>query len=152
PLLLSEAVRAELGAFYTPMALVSRLLDRATESGTDWKVARILDPAAGGGAFLLQAALRMRAALSDCEPAFVAAQIGARLVGFEIDPCAAAIAQFALDIALADLTEPVGRSPPQILRVVDALKHPPEESFDLVVGNPPYGRVSLTPTQRNRFA
>ena len=35
--------------------------------------------------------------------------------------------------------------------VCDTLEEEPEPTFDLVIGNPPYGRVSLTPEQRARF-
>ena len=45
-----------LGAFYTPPAIGQRLLDMATEAGVDWSSARILDPACGGGVFLVAAA------------------------------------------------------------------------------------------------
>ena len=51
--------RARLGAYYTPPALCERLLDMATEAGVDWRSARVLDPACGGGAFLAPVARRM---------------------------------------------------------------------------------------------
>lgn len=152
PLLLAGDRRSALGAFYTPPALASRLLDQASEEGLDWASARVLDPAAGGGVFLVEAALRMRRAMAQCEPAFVLGQIGARLLGFEIDPHAAALAQSAVEIALADLTRDCGRPLGRVVKVCDSLEEPPHPGFDLVVGNPPYGRVALTPAQRSRFA
>ena len=48
--MMPRRVRSELGAYYTPPALCERLLDMATEAGTDWATARVLDPACGGGA------------------------------------------------------------------------------------------------------
>ncbi|WP_233559794.1 HsdM family class I SAM-dependent methyltransferase [Oleomonas cavernae] len=152
PALLPGNTRSALGAFYTPPALTQRLLDQVTAEGLDWRTARILDPAAGGGAFLFQAAQRLRAALGPCEPAFAIQQIAARLLGLELDPHAAGLAQGALEILLADLTVAAGRPAPVLVRVCDALEEPPGESFDLVVGNPPYGRVTLTPDQRRRYA
>jgi adenine-specific DNA-methyltransferase len=152
PALLSTELRSRLGAFYTPPVLAIRLLDQATQEGIDWRTARVLDPAAGGGVFLLHAALRMRAALADCAPALVAAQIGTRLIGFEVDRRAADIAQAAIDILLSDLVSASGRSTPTIVRVCNTLEEAPQESFDLVVGNPPYGRVTLTSEQRQRYA
>ncbi|ABC23288.1 Eco57I restriction-modification methylase domain-containing protein [Rhodospirillum rubrum] len=151
PALLPARERGALGAFYTPIALVERLLDRATEEGADWAGLRLLDPAAGGGAFLLGAVARIRAALAGCEPAFILGRIGARVLGLEVDARAAALAQAALDILLADLAQAAGRPPPVVLRVADTLEIPADPSFDLVVGNPPYGRVGLTPAQRARF-
>ena len=50
--MMPDKLRAELGAYYTPPVLCERLLDMATEAGVDWRSARILDPACGGGAFL----------------------------------------------------------------------------------------------------
>jgi adenine-specific DNA-methyltransferase len=152
PALLPGHERGALGAFYTPPALCSRLLDQATEEGVDWRTARVLDPAAGGGAFLLHAALRMREALTDCEPALIPAQIGSRLLGLELDARAAGLAQGALEVLLADLTAVSGRPATTMVRVCNTLDETPQESFDLVVGNPPYGRITLSSEQRRRYA
>jgi adenine-specific DNA-methyltransferase len=152
PALLPEHDRGALGAFYTPSALCSRLLDQASEEGADWRTARVLDPAAGGGAFLLHAARRMREALTDCEPALIPALIGSRLLGLELDARAAGLAQGALEVLLADLTVASGRPAAVMVRVCNTLDEAPQESFDLVVGNPPYGRVTLNPEQRSRYA
>lgn len=152
PALLPGRERGALGAFYTPTALSSRLLDQATEEGIDWRSARVLDPAAGGGAFLLQSASRMREALSGGEPALVAGRIASRLLGLEVDPHAAGLAQGALEVMLSDLAAASGRAAPIMVRVCDALEEPPQETFDLVVGNPPYGRVTLAAEQRRRYA
>lgn len=152
PALLPARERSTLGAFYTPPVLSTRLLERATEAGLDWRTARVLDPAAGGGAFLFHSALRMREALADCEPALALAQMGSRLVGMEVDPHAAGLAQGALEILLTDLVMASGRPAARMVRVCDTLEALPTESFDLVVGNPPYGRVTLTAEQRHRYA
>jgi adenine-specific DNA-methyltransferase len=151
PALLSDQARSSLGAYYTPPVLVRRLIDQATEVGLDWTRARALDPAAGAGAFLIQVALRMKEALIDCEPSLILKQIGTRLVGFEIDPFAAGVAQSALEIALADVAAAAKCAVPSILKICDTLEEPATEKFDLVIGNPPYGRVTLTPTQRCRY-
>ncbi len=152
PALLPARERGSLGAFYTPPALSARLLDQATESGTVWRGARILDPAAGGGAFLVQAAGRMREVLADREPAAALAEIGSRLLGMELDPHAASLAQGSLEVMLCDLSDACQQPVPLMLRVCDTLDAAPQESFDLVVGNPPYGRVALTSDQRRRYA
>jgi adenine-specific DNA-methyltransferase len=150
--LLPGAERSSLGAFYTPAALTHRLLDLATEGGVDWKTARVLDPASGGGAFLLEVAARMRESLVDSEPAFILAQLGNRLVGMELDPHAASLSQAALEISLADLAQASGRDVPVFVKVCDTLEEEPSAIYDLVVGNPPYGRVQLTAAQRTRYA
>lgn len=150
--LLAARERGAMGAFYTPPALANRLLDMAEEQGIDWTRARVLDPASGGGAFLLPAAERMIAALPAAEPAIVLRQIGTRLTGLELDPYAAGFGQNAIELLLADVTAAAGRAAPIVVRVADTLEEAPVARFDLVIGNPPYGRVTLTPEQRQRFA
>lgn len=152
PALLPAKIRGELGAFYTPPALVTRLFEQAEEEGLDWRSARILDPAAGGGVFLLQAVRRMIQALPDCEPAFLLAQIGERLVGFEVDPHAAGLTQAAVEILLADIAMSACRPVPRIVKVCDTLDAAAEPIFDLVIGNPPYGRITLSPDKRQTYA
>lgn len=150
--LLPASTRSCLGAFYTPPALVARLFDQAQEAGLNWRTARVLDPAAGGSAFLIEAALRMRGALVGCAPEFVLSQISARLKGIELDGNAARVGQRAIEIALGDLATAARRPVPVIVEQGDSLSKIPEAEFDLVVGNPPYGRISLDPEKRRRFA
>lgn len=152
PAMMPQRRRSEMGAFYTPPALSERLLDLATEEGLDWATAKVLDPAAGGGAFLVPAALRMREASPGGEPAFVLAQLGRRLAGMELDANAAMLAQAALEITLGDLIVASRRAAPRFVSVGDTLEAKPSATFDLVVGNPPYGRVTLSPEQRARFS
>lgn len=152
PALLPTKMRGERGAFYTPPVLVQHLLDRATEAGVDWRTARVFDPALGGGIFLFHAARRMIDALDDCEPVFALANIASRLVGFEIDAHAAVLAQGAFEIAVADIASSAGRAAPRIVETRDSLFASPSPIFDLVLGNPPYGRVSLSAEQRERYA
>src|SRR3546814_11908257 len=95
-----DTVRAGLGAYYTPPALCERLLDMAGECGVDWRTARVLDPACGGGAFLSPVAQRMAASLEDCSAPVALASIARRLRGFEIDPFAAGMSRVFLDVAL----------------------------------------------------
>lgn len=151
PAMMPQRRRSEVGAFYTPPALSERLLDLATEGGLDWGTAKVLDPAAGGGAFLVPAALRMLSVAPGGEPTFVLAQLVRRVSGLELDVHAAALAQAALEIVLAELIIASGRRAPAFVRVGDTLEAEPSATFDLVVGNPPYGRVTLTSDQRKRF-
>lgn len=144
--------RGVLGAFYTPPALVTRLVGLAEEAGVDWAEARVLDPAAGGGAFLMPVAARMVTALEGSEPRVILTQIERRLKGLELDPHAAGFAQTALDLLLAPLSKAAGRAAPRLVEVGDTLERAPKAEYDLVIGNPPYGRVRLTPEQRQRFA
>ncbi|MCY3828665.1 MAG: N-6 DNA methylase [Rhodospirillaceae bacterium] len=144
--------RSQNGAYYTPPALCEVLLDMAAEAGVDWRTARILDPACGGGAFLSPVARRMARSLRDCEPRIALKNIEQRLLGFELDPFAAWLSQVFLEAALADLYHEAGTRPDSVVRVCDSLEQAVgNEGFDLVVGNPPYGRIGLSPELREKF-
>ena len=150
--LMPDRFRARLGAYYTPPALCERLLDMATEAGVDWGSARVLDPACGGGAFLAPVARRMAASLKDCDARVTLESIQRRLYGFERDSFAAWMSQVFLDVALGDLCGDAGARLRSVVRVCDSLEQKPaREGFDLVVGNPPYGRVTLPPELRQKF-
>jgi adenine-specific DNA-methyltransferase len=150
--MLPESYRGEHGIYYTPPALTARLLDLATEAGVDWSAARVLDPACGGGAFLAPVAKRMLAALEDCTPAIALRNIGARLRGYEIDPFGAWLSQVTLDAMLLDLTKATGKRLPVVVSMGDSLaRFNARERFDLVVGNPPYGRIKLDADTRARY-
>ncbi len=144
--------RARLGAYYTPPALCERLLDMATDVGVDWATARVLDPACGGGAFLAPVARRMVASRKGQAARAVLNDVERRLVGFELDPFAAWMSQVVLDVALNDLCGEAGAQLGSLVRVCDSLEQAPvNEGFDLLVGNPPYGRVTLSPPLRRKF-
>ena len=149
---LPERLRAKLGAYYTPPALCERLLDMATEAGVDWKNARVLDPACGGGAFLAPVARRMVEHLPDASASSALSEVARRLRGFEIDPFAAWMSQVFVDAALDDICREAGARLPQVVSVRNSLEQTPDGAgFDLVVGNPPYGRATLAPALRARY-
>lgn len=143
--------RARAGVYYTPPALADRLVDLARAGGVDWATARVLDPAAGCGAFLVPVALRMAAALKGVEPAIAARSIATRLRGVELDPMAAWIAGVMVEAALLPLLRGTGQRLSPCLPA-DALALPERAESDLVIGNPPYGRLTLEPALRARFA
>ena len=150
--MMPQKARAKLGAYYTPPALCERLLDMATDAGVDWASARVLDPACGGGAFLAPVARRMVASRNGLDACAVLRDVERRLAGFEVDPFAAWMSQVVLDVALSDLCREAGAQLGSVVRVCDSLEQVPAgEGFDLVVGNPPYGRVTLSPPLRRKF-
>ena len=62
------------------------------------------------------------------------------------------MSQILLDVALLDLTIRVKRRSLQIVSCADALALANlENSFDLVIGNPPYGKVTLQESQRKAY-
>ena len=144
--------RGTHGIYYTPPALTARLIAQATEAGTDWTTARVLDPACGGGAFLTPVAQRIIEALPGCSPHILIQNIATRLRGYELDPFGAWLSQVSLDAALLPVSRAANRRLPVLVTVCDSLRRsPPRERFDLVIGNPPYGRVTLLPADRARF-
>lgn len=145
-------IRSAAGAYYTPPALCERLLDMASEAGVDWGTARVLDPACGGGAFLSPVARRMTEHWKDRGAEATLASVIDRLRGFEIDPFAAWLSQVFLEATLWPLCAEAGIRLPMMVEVCDSLsKDPTDEIYDLVVGNPPYGRITLSPEMRVKY-
>jgi SAM-dependent methyltransferase len=116
---LPASIRGRTGAVYTDPGLAGFTLDAGLRA-LGRSPARLLDPACGGGAFLAEAAMRLR---------------GTRvlLCGMDRDRPALAVARARFRL--------LGEGAPRIsLRGVDALRNPPTRRFDLVIGNPPYVR------------
>jgi adenine-specific DNA-methyltransferase len=150
---LPAAHRSANGVFYTPSVLVRRLLNKAEHAGHDWARDRAIDPSCGAGAFLVEAAERMIAALRGANPAIVLTNLASRLRGWEIDPFAAWLAQVAVEVVALEQTLAAGRRLGPITEVHDALADFAAATgrWDLVMGNPPFGKVKDTPTLRGRF-
>jgi adenine-specific DNA-methyltransferase len=151
--LLPNEWRSSHGVYYTPPVLANRLLDQADRAGLDWEKAKILDPAAGAGAFLVPAVSRMLSALGNCAPAMAVRNINARLRGYELDSFAAWLSHVFIEAAALPVVIATGRRIGNVVEVRDSLAvELPENGFDLVVGNPPFGRMRLPLEQRIRFA
>ena len=150
--LMPEQIRTNLGAYYTPPAVANRMIELSTLAGIDWKSARTMDPACGGGAFLAPLARKMLESMESQAPRDNLEDLESRLRGYEIDPFAAWLAQVFLDAVLMDLALQAGRPPANVVTVCDALKAPEEtQLFDLVIGNPPYVKQTLEPEVREKF-
>lgn len=150
--MLPVAFRSKFGVFYTPPALAERLIDLATAAGVDWTHARVLDPACGGGAFLAPVAQRIIKSLPKCSPRILLRNISMRLRGYEIDPFAAWLSQVTLDAVLLPISRLAGERLQAVVTICNSLEQfPTMAEFDLVIGNPPYGRISLPESDRKRF-
>lgn len=150
--MLPDDVRSTFGVFYTPPPLASRLLDLAEAAGIDWTTARVLDPACGGGAFLGPVARRMVKHLRGADRRVLLRNLGTRLHGYEIDPFSAWLSAVFLDATLIEELGIVGGEDLAAITACDALsQHSSNAAFDLVVGNPPYGRITLDADLRSTY-
>lgn len=145
--------RSANGVYYTPPVYAVRLLDCAQAAGLDWGFASVLDPAAGVGAFLVEMALRMCTALpGTTPPATKLTNLASRLHGMELDATSAAMAHVLLEGALLPLCISADRRLPRLVQCRDALEPCGEGAYDLVVGNPPYGKCAVTEQRKARYA
>lgn len=119
----SPVERRPLGATYTPPPIVGSMLDWAVEQGVP---ERVVDPGLGSARFLLEAGRR-----------FAKAQ----LIGVEVDPVAALIARG--NLAAAGFRD---RARVELINYC-AFQLPPIKGKTLFVGNPPYVRHHLLPTE-----
>lgn len=151
---LPPAHRTERGIYYTPSPLVRRLLDKAERDGHEWRTGRAIDPSSGGGAFLVEAAARMLAAMAGAEPGISIAALGSRLRGWDVDPFAVWLANLAVEAVALPLVAASGRRLGPVAELRDALGPWDDAAgrFDLVMGNPPFGKVKDNPAIRTRFA
>ena len=150
--MLPQLYRSSHGIYYTPPQLTARLIEQATAAGVDWTRCRVLDPACGGGAFLAPVARRILDALPEVTPAIMVKNIAGRLRGFEIDSFAAWLSQVTLDAVMLQVCKQAGLRLPVVVTVCDSLQRkPPRDRYDLVIGNPPFGRVTLSAADRTRF-
>lgn len=167
------ALRRRTGSYYTPLALTELLVDRAftllAQLGhSELRPRRILDPALGAGAFLVQAgresARRSGRSLLDV--------VQNELFGVDVSPLAVAVAEASLWL-LAGSSELALEAAGRGLREADSLCSPAEaralgrvgidftelapDGFDLVLGNPPWvayaGRATqpLAPRLREHY-
>ncbi|MGY2289962.1 HsdM family class I SAM-dependent methyltransferase [Pseudomonas sp. SDO528_S397] len=144
--------RGEFGVFYTPPVLTARLIDQATAANVNWAKCRVLDPACGGGAFLAPIAQKIMTELVHCSPKLLLQSIGNRLHGFEIDPFGAWLSQVTLDAVLLPISSVSGLKLPIMVTVCDSLRQSPtKDPFDLVIGNPPYGKAKLDAKTRELY-
>lgn len=130
-LLLPPNERSAQAAYFTPPHLARGFVEMAERQGFNPKVHTAIDPAAGGASFLSTIAGTMLAAGLD------QAAILERLRGYEIDEALAALSESLLAHRLRCR---VSRG--TVVAVKDSLRARPQTRYDLVIANPPYGRIS----------
>jgi adenine-specific DNA-methyltransferase len=152
--LLPSDYRSSLGIFYTPPVLVNRLLDSIESSGFDLLNKRIIDPACGGGAFLAPIVSRLVDKLAGCPPEQVESYLLSNLKGVEIDSFGAWMAEKFILLYLKSRFPTYNFHLSGLITCSNSLHTSDNEyeKFDLVIGNPPYGKVKLSDDEREKWA
>lgn len=130
-LLLPSRVRRSQATYFTPPTVADAVVDLAIEAGFDIEADTVLDPAAGGAAFLSTLAGRM--ANGGLDPT----EVACRLSGIEID---IGLATLSGRLIAERLGSPLRR---EVIITGDALRVGIPATYGLVIANPPYGRVGL---------
>jgi adenine-specific DNA-methyltransferase len=147
-----DDLRSTNGVYYTPPNLTTRLLNLAEKAGVNWATATILDPACGGGAFLAPVALRIASVLDSEDSNVIIDHIEKNLKGFEIDPFSAWLSQVFVEVAISKHCLIAKRRLNNIIEVRDSLAiENTKEKYDLIIGNPPYGKIKLETELRKKF-
>lgn len=158
---LSASTRSRHGRHYTPAPLADHLWDQARSAlgavpdAPHRLTGLVRDPACGAGALLLPVLRDHLSASADVDPRLLLSGLPQRVQGIDNDPAAAWIASLVLAAELLPLLARIPaeqRHPlPALCRVGDGLTAQPEQA-QVVVMNPPYGRVRLSEEERARFA
>ncbi|WP_442579345.1 HsdM family class I SAM-dependent methyltransferase [Mesorhizobium sp. ASY16-5R] len=142
-LLIGSTRRKALSAYFTPPPLAKAAISAAETFLAARPDGLVLDPACGGGSFLVPIAehLIRREAKGKKPTKELCAGVLRRMRGLEIDPGLATLSEHLLS---AMLVREFGYKRPKAsvaVRAADSLTVAIEERFDLIIGNPPYGKV-----------
>lgn len=154
----SKAVLAEIDALhrrcgiYTRPGIVNSVLDDVGwVPEYDLSNSRLLEPAAGNGAFLIEAARRLLQSFKKYEVAMLSRNLVNRITAFELHPSEAAVAQQRLIRLLREHSlhhNTIRACTRSWIRNEDfLLSKLPKSGFSHIVGNPPYLRWSRIPPQ-----
>lgn len=142
--LMPKARRRRLAAYFTPPHLAQYAIEMLIDAGIKPGTHTILDPASGGAAFLVPLAERIASAgrQRGTGAAKILSIIEATLAGVEIEPDLASLSQSLLRDLLRNEIAIARRKLNLEIKRADALRlQGPEQLFDAVIGNPPYGRI-----------
>ena len=161
-----KAEREGIGEHYTKPFLVDFMLDKVLPwSGEDYDI-KILDPCCGSAVFLVKAFQRLvyrwRAANPGREPStpFLRKLLEENLFGVDREPNAIRVASFSLYLAMCDEIDPryywsevrfphlrqvTLRYSDFFSEALEGIRSKEDEgSYDLIIGNAPWGEKSLT--------
>lgn len=173
-------VRKQFGQFYTPPPVVCSMLDNVGFVGPDALSARLIDPACGAGAYLIEGTRRV---LAECDAQLLDSvetyeAVQSTIHGLDLNPLGVLLTEAAIALMLAPHLEELhadAELKPLHLYVTDTLRggelageaHADgasviknrtgefEAGFSHVVANPPYAKFPsrlMDDMQRARFA
>ncbi|SJZ30954.1 adenine-specific DNA-methyltransferase [Enhydrobacter aerosaccus] len=149
-LLMPQARRRKLAAYFTPPHLARYAIEMLVASGIRLGEHRILDPASGGAAFLVPLATQIaEKGRRRGEPTRkILHSITSTLHGIEIDPGLGSLSQALLNDLFKAEVQSTKANFSALVETADTLSlDAPEELYDAVIGNPPYGRI-FRPTRK----
>lgn len=149
---LTREARLQEGRHFTPAPLAETLWEEATKVGARAD-GRVVDPAAGAGSLLLPP---LRAWVQTREDPIAALEGAPRqFAGTDTDRASVWLGNIILAAELLPLwreVPPEQREPlPLLLTTGDGLEQTGDDP-DVVILNPPYGRITLTTEQRERWS
>jgi adenine-specific DNA-methyltransferase len=176
-----QAVRKQFGQFYTGRQIVRSMLDGAGYFGPDILGRKLIDPASGAGAFLIEATRRLLASAKaeGLTPEETCAAVQHAIHGLDLNALGVLLTEAAIALLLAPLLAETAEDfelEPLRLFVTDSLrrgelgdltaegpvlceiKNRAErygDGFEYVIANPPYAKFPtrlMTEEQRRRFA
>lgn len=157
---MSPATRARHGRHYTPRHLADQLWAMTRDSLGHGRSPQALsglvrDPSCGAGALLLPALREHLRASHGVDPRLVLAGLPSVIEGVDTDPAAVWVANVVM---AAELLPLLAKVPEAHRRLLPALAHVGDglaaqgAPASAIVMNPPYGRVRLSDTDRERFS
>lgn len=134
-LLMPKARRRMLAAYFTPQYICEHIIERLQHYGADFLRGHFLDPACGGAAFLVPVSLQA-AAFARTQRQIPASFI---IKGIEIDPGLARLCEIMMQHVAEEVADALVLQ--YSIERTNSLKADNSPQFDIVISNPPYGRV-----------
>ncbi|NOE36223.1 Eco57I restriction-modification methylase domain-containing protein [Ruegeria sp. HKCCD7318] len=149
--LLPKEIQTRQGMFFTPPALAKKLVEMSRKAGADWSTARVLEPSCGSGVVLVTALDEILHSMKDFFPPLLYSQLESRIQAYDADPFCAWMSQIMVDAILLPHFNDCDDYLPELVWCSDTLGLEEETKFDLIIGNPPFGKTKLSRAQKETF-
>ena len=142
-LLVGNRRRKELSAYFTPPILARAAIAAGVPYLDNIEHSTVLDPACGGGSFATPMVRYLVGKIIEegASRQSACAQAVSRIQAIELDTGLASLSQHLLNKMLIREFDYSRNDTCDIVRCGDALTFQLDHKYDLVIGNPPYGRI-----------